>query len=293
MIFPLWAAFGLAAAIFSAAMMLMQERLKVNGYAVSFWIKVSCALVTLPFVLHYGVPSHPLFYIYLGLTAVIYAISDVIFFGGITKTSAGAVARLIPASSVLVFILWFIIEPALLYKYLDHPTIAVLIFAVLCLFAFFAMRLKKCEVTMRTLREIWYVLFAAIIGTLFTKLTTFYGQGSQIIYSYVFFQALMMMALWLIWLLIKKPIPLDVFFAPSNIKPGLLIGVVACVMVLTKFASVYFVDNPAYIPAVITLDSVIILLVYRLTGKKAEGDLVSGMGIVACAAALIVLKAQV
>jgi hypothetical protein len=293
MIIPLWAVFGIITAILSASMMLLQEKLKVNGYAVAFWIKVACVAVTLPFIIMNGVPPDARFYLYLFLTAIVYAISDVVFFSGITKSNAGAVSRLVPSASVLSFLLWFAIDPALLDKYMSAPVISACIFFTLCLFAFFAFRLKKCNVTMETLRNIWFVIFAATIGPMLTKMTTFYAAKEVAIFSYVFFQALMMMVLWLIYLFVRKPIPVADFFARDAALKGLAIGTVAALMVLAKFTSFYYVDNPAYIPAMIALDSVIILFVYRWRKKKIEGDIASGLGIVACAGALIILKAQV
>jgi hypothetical protein len=146
---------------------------------------------------------------------------------------------------------------------------------------------------MQTFRDIWFVIFAATAGPILTKMTTLYADMNEARYAYVFFQALMMMVLWLVYLFIRKPVPLDTFFARSTWQRGLLIGVVASGMVLAKFTSFYYVDNPAYIPAIIALDSVIILGAYKMGGRKIEGDIVSGLGIVACAAVLIILKAQI
>ncbi len=288
-----WALLGLVTACLTSTMMLMQERFKVDGYALPFWIKISCIIVTLPFVVLFGIPADPLFYVYLGLTALLYAISDVVFFTAIPKTSAGAVARLVPTASVFSFIIWFAIDPALLTKYMAAPVISALIFMTLCLFAYFAFRLKKCTVTMETIRCVWFVILAATIGPLLTKLTTYHADMKQAIYAYVFFQALMMVILWYIFLLVRRPIPMSVFFAPATIRPGLLIGLVAAAMVLMKFTIFYYVDNPAYIPAIVALDSVIIIAYYKLRGIRHEGDIISGLGIVACAVLLIVLKAQV
>ena len=293
MLLPLWSLFFFFFSFFSAGMMLLQERLRVNPYALSFWIKMACVIVTAPFVVIHGAPTDPLFYFYLALTAIIYAISDVVFFSGISKTNAGAVARLVPSASVLSFLLWFAVDPALLDKYLASPVIAALIFLTLCLFSFFAFRLKKCTVTMQTFRAVWFVIFAATAGPMLTKMITLYADMTQAVYAYVFFQGLMMMALWLVYLVIRKPVPLDVFFAWETCRKGMLVGLASAAMILTKFTSFYFVDNPAYIPAMIALDSVIILAFYKLTGRRVEGDIVSGLGLVACAAALIILKAQV
>jgi hypothetical protein len=165
MTFPVWAIFGLGAAVLSAGMMLLQEKFKVNGYAVAFWNKAACLIIAFPFMIMHGLPENPAFYGLLFVTAILYAISDVVFFSSIPKTSAGAVSRLIPSASVLGFLLWFIIDPGLLQKYMAEPVIFAFIFAALCLFAFFAFRLKKCTVTMQTLRDIWFVIFAATAGT--------------------------------------------------------------------------------------------------------------------------------
>jgi hypothetical protein len=289
-IFPTWALFGFGTAILSAFMMLLQERFRLNGYALAFWNKAACLIITAPFVLYHGLPDQPMFYVYLGLTAVLYAISDVIFFSAIPKSSAGAVSRLIPTAAVIGFLLWFVIDPSLFEKYAAKPAISGLIFLTLCLFAFFAFRLKKCTVTMETLRNVWFVIFAAVLGPLLTKLITFHADMKQAIYAYVFFQALMMMVLWLGYLFIRKPIPTAEFFASESWRKGMIIGSVSAGMILMKFTSYYYVDNPAYIPAIIALDSVIILLIYKLWGRKSEEDVRSGLGIVACAATLIILK---
>jgi hypothetical protein len=293
MTFPLWAVFGFGAAVLSALMMLLQERLKVNGYALSFWNKIACIIITLPFVAVHGLPPDIRFYLYLFASAVLYAISDVIFFTSITKSTAGAVARLIPSASVMSFLLWFVFDPSLLEKYLNAPYISFPILITLFLFSFFAFRLKKCMVTMHTLRLVWFVIFAATVGPMLTKAITFHAAREQAVFAYVFFQGLMMAALWLVYLFVRKPVPPDVFFARSTWLRGLLIGTVSAGMVLLKFTSFYYVDNPGYIPAIIALDSVLILLIYKISGRKIEGDIVSGLGIVACAVALIVLKAQI
>lgn len=293
MIIPLWAILGLGSAALSAAAMLLQERFKVNGYALAFWNKAACLIMAFPFMWTHGLPGSTMFYILLFASAILYAISDVIFFAAIPKNSAGAISRLVPVGSVLGFLIWFVIDPTLFAKYVSVPVISSLIFLTLCMFAYFAFRLKKCTVTMQTLRDIWFVIFAATSGPLLTKLITFHADMEQARYAYVFFQAMMMMALWLVYLVLRKPVAIENFFARATWQSGLLIGLFGAGGVLLKFMSFYYVDNPAYIPAVIALDSVIILAFYKLRGRKSEGDIVSGIGLVACAIALIVLKAQI
>ena len=293
MIIPLWAVFGLIAAVLSSAMLLTQEKFRVNGYVLAFWIKAVSVCVTAPFVLLNGAPADPLFYIYLLCTAVIYAISDVIFFNGITKTDAGAVSRLIPAAAVSGFLIWFIIQPDLFAVYAARPVISIGIFLTLCGFALCAFRLKKCNLTRKTVQAIWFVLVAATIGPLFTKLTTFHAEREIGLYSYMFFQSAMMMGLWVLFLAVRKPISMTQFFERKALIQSMMIGGISAAIVLMKLSAFYVVDNPAYIAALITLDSVLILFVYKLWGKKTHADLKAGLGLVLCVAVLIVLRAQI
>ena len=293
MTLPLWALFGLGAAVLSSSMMLLQEKFKVNGYALAFWNKAGTLLIAFPFMLMHVWPQDLSFYLFIALSAVLYSISDVVFFTSIPKSSAGAVARLIPVASVISFLLWFVINPELFTKYAAQPVVSILIFCTLCMFAVFAFRLKKCEVTMNTIRIVWFVIFAATIGPMLSKLMMTNVTREQAVFIGVFIQALMMMSLLLLFLFIRKPVPVNDFFARDTWQKGLMVGAVSGCAVLLKFGALFYVDNPAYIPAIVALDSVIILLVYKWMGRKIEGDIKAGLGIVFCAVALIVLKAQV
>lgn len=291
MILPLWAFFGLTAAALSACMLLLQERLQVNGYALAFWNKIACILVTAPFVFVYGFPDNPIFYLFLGFGAFIFAISDVVFFTGVAKVGAGAVSRLLPAASILSFMLWFLIDPSLFQTYLAEPVIFGLIFTTICAFSYFASRMKKCDVSMKAVKALWFVLFAAVVGTVNIKFVTTQANIEQGPYAYVFTESLMMVSLWMIYLAVRKPVPISTYIKAW--KHGLMIGLFTATMVLSSIIAFFYVDNPAYIPAIKALDAFIILLIYKLWAKKAEGDIKSGLGIVACAALIIILKAQI
>lgn len=293
MILPAWAVFGMMAAALSALMMLLQERFRVDGFALAFWNKVACALVTLPFIIINGLPGNPLFYVFLGLGAVMYAVSDVVFFRAIPRVGAGMVSRILPGAVILSFLLWFAVKPELIDKYLQTPLYSALIFLTLCLSSWFAAHLRKCAVSMQAVRAIWFVIFAATVGPLLAKTVTTYADVGQGPYAYVFIEALMMMTLWAAFFAVRRPIPAAVMFSRHSIGCGLAIGCVMAGMVLLNVLAFYYVDNPAYIPAIKFLDSFIILAAYAATGRKSEGNVWSGIGIVACAAALIILKARV
>lgn len=289
---PAWAGFGLAAAFLSATMFLLQDRLKVNGYALAFWNKVTCAAIMLPFALTRGFPDDPLFYFYLGLGAVMYAISDVVFYTAIGKEGAGAVSRILPISVIMSFLLWFVIKPSLIPVYLAAPVNSGLIFLTICMTAFFAMRLKKCHVSRRAARAVWFVVFAASVGPSLAKLVTQHAPIGQGPFSYVLCEALMMMSLWSIFLLIRKPVAREIFFSKHSMTGGVMVGCVSAFIVCLNVTAFYYADNPAFVPAIKYMDAVLILAYYKLTKRKSEGDIWSGLGVVACASILIILKSQ-
>jgi hypothetical protein len=290
MIFPQWALFGLCTAMLSALSMLLQEKFKVNGFALAFWNKIACVTVTTPFVIYYGFPHEIRFYVLMGLSACMYAISDVVFFHSISRVGAGTISRILPASVILSFLLWFAIEPASLGTYLSKPVIAVLIFLVLCLWVYFATHLRKCAVSMKAARTAWFVIFAATVGPLLAKETTNSTDITHGLYGYAFVQALMMILVWSFFFWARKPLTSSILLSHQVWRYGLMIGCVNALSVVLAVVALYHVDNPAYTSAVGFLNSIFILAAYALMGRKNDGNVTAGIGMVACAATLIVLK---
>lgn len=287
-----WAFFGLLSGTLAAVMLLMQEWLKVEGFALAFWCKVSCAIVTLPFVIYYGLPTDPLFYAWLFPQAALFVIADVSLFRNLPVVGAGVISRLLPGTVVAGFFLWFAVAPSEIKLYLDNPVLSLMIISVLCAAAFFATRLRKCDVSMRAVKIMWFVLFANTVSPLLAKITTRYANTTQGAFGFTFAEALMMLAMWLVWLFVAKPVPISVLMAKDTLKKGLCIGVVTSTMVVVTVASLYFIDNPAYVCALQLIYAPIIIVVNKWMGKDDGSDIRSGLGIVACSAALIILKTQ-
>lgn len=289
--FPLWAVFGLTSASLSAIMMLVQERLKINGFAMAFWNKVACITFMIPAVLYFGLPDNWVFYALVAGQAMLWVVSDVIFFTAIPKVGAGVVSRILPVSIILTFCLWFLFDPGLLSVYLETPVRSALVFVTLCASVYFATRLKHCPVSWEAFRLIWFVVFASIVGPIGFKLVTQHTNIQQGPFSFVFCEAVVMVTCWMIWYGLRRPVSRDILFSRESAKAGFIIGSVSSLMVASNFAAVFYVDNPGLIPAIKFTDTMIIMAVYKMTGRKETADVVAGLGIVGCAAAIIFLKA--
>lgn len=289
--FPLWAALGLASATLSTGVMLTQERVKLNGFVMAFWNKVACAVLMLPFVVYFGAPSNPYFYAILFGQALLWVVSDVIFFNTIGKTGAGVVSRILPASVILTFFLWFAVDPSTLDKYMETPWRSLAVVLALGASVYFVMRLKKCPVSWAAVRMIWFVIFAAVLGPMAGKLVMGQSTFAQGPFAYVFFEALAMIAIWLAYYALRRPVPAAEMLSPNAVKAGFIVGIFSSLMVASNVAALALVDNPGLLPAVKFTDTFLILLYYRLSGRREDSDVIAGLGIVACAAAIIVLKA--
>lgn len=288
---PSWALYGLAAAIISTAMPLIQEKMKADGFALAFWVKAAAVLLTAPFVLQVGLPEDPKFYLVLATTAVLWCISDVIYFRSVPVAGAGVVSRLLPSAVLISFVLWFFVDPGLLDKYLDKPLQSALIVCIMLGATSCAARLKKCPLSWQGVRLVWFVIFAACVGPIVEKLSLGYAPARQAPLAFIFCQGLMMLAMWSLYYMVRRPIPSSVLFSRRSVMTGGVIGSVATLVIYLKTTALLTVDQPAFLSVLLFTDALWILLIYKIMGRRDDSNILAGLGIVLCAAGLVLVKA--
>jgi hypothetical protein len=290
MIIPLWAIYGLLAALCVTAMLLIQEKQRAEGFALAFWIKFFVVLWTLPLALKTGLPDAPAFYVLITLSAILYCLSDVVYMRAIPQIGSGLLTRVMPGAVVLSFLVWLSIDHELIGKYLEHPYQSAGIFLSILLAALSAALLKKCPVSWQGIRLIWFCLFAATIGPTLNKIILNHAQASIASISYVSIQGLLMLFFWSVYYLIRKPIPPAVLFSGHNIKVGLMISGFSTGMILMKTQAVLLADNPAYVSIMMYTDALWVILIYKIIGRKETSNVWAGLGVVASAMLLIIFK---
>ena len=286
----IWITLGILAAIVSSGIPLVQEKHKGNPFAVAIWCKIGVALLTLPFVLYFGIPTEPRFYIFAGISAAIWSVSDVIYYRSVADVGAGVISRVLPSATILSFVVWFMINPAQLDKYMENPIQGGLIFLIIIAASLFAMLMKKCPTSWRGVQLVWFVLLAAAIGPLVEKISMGDTPSIKAPFAMTFIQAVMMLGFWAVFAAIKRPITRDVFMLPSSWRTGLLIGCFMAVVLCARFAALQYVEHPAFLSVILFTDSLWILLFYRLTGRQDNSKIWAGLGIVGCAASLVLVK---
>ena len=248
------------------------------------------SLVSLPFMLHHGMPDDARFYLFTALTAVIYSISDVVYFRAVPVIGSGMMTRLLPSSVVITFFAWFAFDPALLDVYLAQKWKSAAILCILALFVYFGMQVKKCSVSWQGVRHIWPVIMAACIGPIFAKLALGHATREQGVYAIMFFQSLMMVTCLGGFYAMKKPALNTRLVSGNAIRTSVAIGTVVSAVMFFKMSAIQLVDNPGYVSMVFFTDALWVLLIYRLIGKREKANIWAGLGIVFCAAMLVLVK---
>lgn len=289
--FPIWAIFGLGAALGAAVVMVLQERIRARGFGLAFWNKIMCIAVMAPFVYTMGLPDNPVFYAIVCTQAVLWTVSDVVLFNIIPVYGAGVVSRIMPLSIIATFFFWLPFDNALVDSYIGSPALSGAIVLVLAGVTYFGFRLRRCEISKGALKAALPCLFAAIIGPAFAKLAMGQDDIARAPFAYIFIEAIAMTLMWAGYAAIRKPMPRAEFFSPRMIKSGMLVGAVSSGVVACGLFSVHYAANPAYTTAMRLLAAVFIVIIYRLIRHEDRGDVLAGMGIVACAMALVLLDA--
>lgn len=286
----LWISLGLLAALASTGIPLVQEKHKGHPFSVAVWIKIGVVCLTLPFVVYFGLPDNPNFYIFAAISGLIWSISDVIYFRTVSEVGAGVVSRLLPSAILLSFLGWFLFDPALLTKYITNPLQGFGALAVICAASFFAMNLKSCPVSAKGFKRIWFVILAAAIGPLVEKVSMGNTPKAQTPFAFVLIQALMMLGFWGLFALIKRPCSMAVFRDVTSWKTGLLISIFVTFALCLRFTALQYVEHPAFLSVLLFTDALWIIAYYRLTGRRDDSKVWAGLGIVGCAAALVLVK---
>lgn len=280
---------ALVAAIAQAALPVVSERLPVPAATLLWWMRLVAILVLLPFALAVPAPTDPLFYALVLVGAGIFAWSDMVRLGVAADRGAGIVTRLDPLAVGITFVVWTALNPALLLGYAGEPLKAAAIVIALGLSIASALRLKHCSVSRDALARLMPQLVMAAIAIVIGKyaMNRADAAGGPIYYALI--QSL---AVWLFYGLLgaaprARALRPTALFARRSLIAGGLAGLFWLLHTPVKWHAIALVENPAYVTMVGLTAPLWVLGFDRLTGRRAEGDLVGGAGIILGAALLI------
>lgn len=292
-----WIALALVAAASLAGFFLVNEIFRVRSLHLLLWMRSIVFVVCLPFLFVFPLPDNPVFYLLMLCSAAIFSASDVAAIGMSGKNGAGSVSRIEPLTVGTTFILWCAISPQTLGDYAASPLRALGIIASLLGCLYFALRLRHCEISRETLRVMTPFILSGAIGITIGKTAMSLVPPPAGVYYYALLQcglsALFYGAAMKIPALARR-IPdfgsTSDLFARRTVLAGLCGAIIWLVHTPSKYAAISMVENPAYVTMIGLTAPLWVLLVHKIMGKKERADVLSGLGIVACAALLVVFS---
>ena len=281
-----WVFFAACGAMFSGGVVLLNQFMRVPGKFLVLWSRIVTVAAMLPFIGAIDWPDDWRYYAAVACTAVFAGIGDIRIFDAAAKHGGGVVARLSPLSVWGAFFLWFAFEPLLVLDYAARPLNTAVILLALGGCVFFAQRQNKCEISRAALKDMLPALACYAMTVVLNKYSMSFGEITGAVFGYITLQSLFV-ALFLGARLTlgKAPLPQDFVSRKILLAAAIMTALWITAMAFKNY-TMPFVPTPAY-PAAIGLTSpVFIALFYRFIGHKEKGDVLSGMGIVACAALL-------
>lgn len=294
-----WVLFSLIAAIFSAVMFLTNQYLKQPGHMLVFWLRVAVVLVLTPVMLHLPFPNDYRFYLAVAGTVLVGTFSDIRSFNVSAKYGGGVTSRVQPLIVWGSFFLWFLFDPQLISKYIDHPfnTAGVLLALGGCVW--FSQRLNKCSITKSAMVEMTPALIGYAFTTVLNKYAMDHGHADGAmhgaVFAYMYVQSVIAVIILGPYVMFReKQLGVKAQFWRTR---GMVIATLLMTfgwvshMIFKNYAMAY-TANPSYQAALNLTAPVFIAIFYYFKNHKEDADVKSGMGIVLCAVVLALMTVR-
>ncbi len=285
----IWAVFAFIASLSRATSRVSNQYFQLPGLSLILWIKFLIILYLLPVVFFIPWPTNSLFYIFLIIQAPLVIYQDKKTFDLTANHGGGFVTRIEPLSVVLLFFLWLLFAPAVLQANLENPLRFISIGIIISAIAYFAMRLRKCEINASVFKQMIPLVVVTAIVSVFGKFSIDAAELDSAVFIYVFVQSVIMLVFALIFNMKDKTVRLSEFFSKKQIICSVFLSLVMLITVLSRIYAFRYVENPAYVNAIVLTAPFWIMLFYKFVKHKEKGDILSGVAIVLCAIALTCL----
>lgn len=287
----MWALFAALATCGAAAMPLLHQHFKPDSASMLFWLRLVSFVVMAPLALYIGAPTAVAFYSGTIVIAIWMSVVDVIYFNAVKRHGAGVVARILPGAALATFFLWFAFDPSLIGRYVDAPTQSAMILGVMIFGVWCAAHLTRDHVSLAAVRDIWFVIFSAIIGPIAVKIVLDWG-GNNITapLAFIAVQGAVVALLYLTYQIVKRPVEMATFMGRYSLFVGGLIAIASMVSIGGRGYAIQFVDNPAYVSMVALTAPVLISAYERWVGRPDASNQWAGFGLLGAAILLAALK---
>ncbi|TNE32000.1 MAG: hypothetical protein EP349_02855 [Alphaproteobacteria bacterium] len=296
----IWVSFAVFAGVFSGANMLLNQYYKIPGLLIVLGSRLLSVLVMLPFALLITWPSAPVYYLAVAATGVFAGFGDIRMYNVTAKLGGGVVSRLIPLLVPVTFFSWFFFAPEQVQDHLAAPLQSLLIITALGACVYFASRLQtSCAVSREALKLMAPTILCYGLNGAFAKLALQNADLHAGVYGYMMIQTIIALGFtggYYLWQKQRKhPAEIITFRKHIEKRVWLACGLASFFWLSHMIFKIYafgFINNPAYVNAVVLLAPLWVILFYKAVGHKENADIKAGIGILASIIALVLLTAR-
>lgn len=280
-----WILFAFLQSLAGIGAYLIADFTRVRSFDLMFWNRVFGCVMLSPILLFIPPPTSLSFYVFCLFTAAIYSIYDLVFLDMASQKGAGLPTRIAPLSAWATFVLWLFINPSLIVKYLGNPLASAGIIASAILCGYFALRLRKCLLTWDSMKRAVPFIGLSALGAVFSKSAIDQTNILSGTFYYLFMQAALVGGVYM-FMKLFMPMTTAKYSSGKTLvrKEFILAGFLSALCFLAfgvfKISAFWAVENPAYVSIFGLLAPFWVFLLKKALGKKEQGDIVSGFGVV-------------
>lgn len=287
-----WPLFAFVGSFISALSLILNQHARISGRLLVLLSRALLVILCLPVVYSMPWPTEPIFYGIMVLSSLCVFYADRKLLDLIAVYNSGVVSRLMPLGRLVTFVGWAILTPMTFISYFDNPYIGIGIVSSFAGSLFFAMKLEKSPLSKEVVHKFMPVIVAYGTTNILNKLAMEHSDYHQGVWYYIFIQSIMIVTMGVFflprWIKRKHITKADAL----NKRTGIISIGIALTWMGTMVCRNYAItlsSNPAFAVTIVMLAPVWIVLYNKLIGFKDDSDILSGLGVVACAILLVVM----
>lgn len=247
----MWVLFALIASIVNAIYYIGNQNIRLQPSVFMIYRGIVVALIALPFLFFYDVIGAWQFYATAVLQGTITAYNDFATLKANRKYGAETVSSITPMNVGLIFMIWCLIEPVILLKYMESPIKSMMIVLAMCGIVFALMQYRKVKVTKEAFIYLLPIMFLGAMISIFNKTIMAYAADSLygLCFWRIFVSSLTVGIIHIAVYAVRKR-PFDVLFEKENLIRT-WIFLFMPISMLCRNMAMFGAENPSYVTSIV------------------------------------------
>lgn len=247
----MWVLFALMASIVNAIYYIGNQNIRLQPSVFMIYRGIVVALMAFPFLFFYDVIGAWQFYVIAVFQGCITAYNDFATLKANRKYGAETVNSITPMNVGLIFMIWCLIEPVILLKYLESPIKSIMIVLSMCGIVFALMQYRKVKMTKEAFVYLLPIMFLGAMISIFNKTIMAYAADSLygLCFWRIFVSSLTVGIIHIVVYATRKR-PFKVLFEKENLI-RVWIFIFMPISMLCRNMAMFGAENPSYVTSIV------------------------------------------